>query len=281
MLRLGYATYGMQEADLFAAIPRLVELGYSALELSVHTGTPADPIVLDTDGRAELRALLEAHDLPTPHLMDLSVEALATGDARTESQARFREACVFADALRIDRTPVLKMPMRGEQPTWDGNEHDIAAQFLELADIAAEHDVIFAPEPHVGTCFETPEKGHWLMTNTDHQHLGLALDISHFPATCFDVQQAVELCAPYAVTTHVKDTVVRDGEFRFRLPGVTGFDYEWYCRALLDHGYDGPIICEVSAQLWRQSDHDPWEAAAAMAEALADPIAAANASATD
>ena len=277
MLRLGYATYGMQEVDLCAAIPRLVELGYTALELSVHTDTPADPIALDADKCAGLRSQLREHDLPTPHLMDLSVEALATGKAREDSRARFREACILAAALRIDDPPVIKLPMRGEQPTWDGNERTIADRLLDLADVAADHDVIFAPEPHVGTCFETPEKAHWLMTNTDHPNLGLALDISHFPAARFDVERAIELCAPFAVTTHVKDTVVRDGEFHFQLPGETGFDYDWYLRALVDHGYDGPIICEVSAQLWRESDHDPWAAAAAMAATLAEPIEAANA----
>ena len=276
MLRLGYATYGMQSADLFEAIPRLVDLGYDALELSVHTDTATDPAKYDTVARNDFLGLIRGHDLPTPHVMDLSVSALAEGPARRRTRSRFRATCDLACALRLDAPPVVKMPMRGEQPEWEGNERLIADRLIDLADIAAEHDVIFAPEPHVGTCFETPEKAHWLMTNTDHTHLGLAFDISHFPADCFDVPAAVERCAPYAVTTHVKDTVVRDGEFRFRLPGETGFDYRWYLQALVDHGYDGPIFGEVSAQLWRQSGHDQWDAAAAMADTLAEPIAAAN-----
>lgn len=277
-LSLGYTTYAMPDEAPFDALERLREIGYESIELTVSEGWPTSPYRLDGDDRDRLREHLRDLGFPPPHLMDLTVEPCATGEARAESLGRFDATCALASDLHFgDGDPIVKMPITGEQPEWEGNEEQIRDDLLELADVAAEHGVVFAAEPHEGTCFETPEKGAWLMATTDHPNLRLALDISHFPEELFDVEEAVELCAPHAVTTHVKDTQVVDGEFRFLLPGETDFDYETYLELLVDHGYRGPIIAEVSAQIWRDGeDYDAWAAAEFMYEALRGPIDAAN-----
>lgn len=283
MLQLGYTTYAMKDADVFDAVPRLVDIGYEAVELVSSDGYQTSPQAFDAADRERLVDLYRDLDLPAPHVMDLSVTPLAPDERREGTFDRMRATCELASDLHFgDGRPVVKFPMTGEQPDWEGNEAWIRDRLLDLADVAAEYGVVYAAEPHVGTCFETPEKAAWLMKQTDHSSLCLALDISHFPeAAGFDVPEAVRLCAPDAVSTHVKDTEVVDGAFRFRLPGETDFNYEGYLKLLVDENYEGPINAEVSAQIWDDPDHDHWRAARRMYDALADPIAAANRYAED
>jgi sugar phosphate isomerase/epimerase len=277
MLQLGYTTYAMRDEDVFDAVPGLVDIGYEAIELVSSEGYQIDPDEFDAADRERLVALYRDLDLPAPHLMDLSVTPLASEAHSERTFERMHAVCALASDLRVeDGRSVVKFPMTGDQPEWEGNERWIRDRLVDLADVAAEYDVVFAPEPHVGTCFESPDKAAWLMSHTDHDNLRLALDISHFPAAVFDVDRAVDLCAPHAVSTHVKDTDVVDGEFRFALPGDTDFDYEWYLKRLVDEGYAGPINAEVSAQIWDEPGHDPWAAARRMYESLEGPIAAAN-----
>jgi sugar phosphate isomerase/epimerase len=92
----------------------------------------------------------------------------------------------------------------------------------------------------------------------------------------FDIEEVVEVCTPHAVTTHIKDPEVVDGEVRFRLPGETDFPYEWFFTRLLEEGYRGGIIAEISAQLWRESDFDVWAGAQASYDNLVGPVEAAN-----
>ncbi len=278
MLQLGYTTYAMKDADVFDAVDRLVDIGYEAVEIVSSDGYQTSPQAFDTADRERLVALYRDHGLPAPHIMDLSVTPLAADERSGGTFERMHATCELASDLYFgDGRPIVKFPMTGEQPDWEGNEEWIRDRLLDLADVAAEHGAIYAAEPHVGTCFETPEKAAWLMEQTDHDSLRLALDISHFPEDAgYDVAEAVRLCASDAVSTHVKDTDVVDGAFQFRLPGKTDFDYKEYLKRLVDAGYSGPINAEVSAQIWDAPDHDPWAAAQQMYEALENPVSAAN-----
>lgn len=275
-LRLGFTTYSMPELDVFEVVPWLAEVGYEAVELTVSEGYTASPDRLDGDDRERLRELIADVGFPSPAVMDL-VAPCATGTARTEMLERVRETCRLARDLNLGERPtVVKTPITGEQPDWDGNEERIRHDLEEVADIAAEHDVVFAPEAHVNTALDSIEKTRWLFDHTDHPALGLNFDVSHFPEERFDVERAVEVCAPHAVTTHVKDVEVVDGEVWFHLPGSTDFEYGPFFDRLVAAGYRGDVIAEISAQLWREPGFDPWESARTCYENLVGPLEAAN-----
>lgn len=275
-LRLGYATYAMKDQDIFDAFPRLREIGYETVEITVSEGYPTSYDRLDADDRARLRSLLRDLEFTTPALMDL-VAPCSRGAEREAMLKRFDESCRLCRDLHYgDERAVVKSPITGEQPPWEGNRKSIRDDLLELADVAAEHDVVFATEAHVGTALDTPDKVEWLMETTDHPHLGINFDISHFPTELFDTDRAIEACIPYAVHTHVKDSVIIDDETRFRIPGATDFDYEEFLEKIVAAGYRGDIIAEVSAQLWREPDFDPWAAAEASYANLSGPVSAVN-----
>lgn len=275
-LRLGFSTYSMPDADPFDAVERLAAIGYEAVELTVSDDYAACHRNLDPDDRDRLRELIAGEGMPSPVLMDL-IAPCATGEARAEMLDHVEASfALAADLNRGDRPPVVKTPVSGEQPEWEGNEERVLADIVEIADVAAEYGAVFAPEVHVNTVLDTIEKARWLFGNTDHPNLGLNFDVSHFPRERFDVAEAVEVCAPLAVTTHVKDTEIVDGEVRFRLPGSTDFDYEWFLGALVTHGYRGDVIAEISAQLWREDDFDAWAGARDCYDNLADVVALTN-----
>ena len=142
---------------------------------------------------------------------------------------------------------------------------------LELADIAREHGVILAAEPHVGGALDSPEKAVWLMERTDHPALRINFDISHFHVQGMDLRNSVDLCLPHAVHIHVKDGYI-DGEGKvvFQLPGEGSLELGEYFRLLAEHGTDIPVTAEVSAMIWKLPDYAPWDAAERCHAALAE-----------
>lgn len=275
-LRLGWATYAMPTLDPFDVVSRLAELGYVTVELTVSEGYTTAPDQLDRAARERLRTRMQDLAFSPPALMDL-VAPCANGAERQAAREHFEAACGLCRDLHFgDRPAVVKSPITGSQPPWDGHQEEIRRDLLDFADVAAEHDVVFAIEAHVGTALDTPEKVTWLMNHTDHPHLGLNFDISHFPTERFDSGTAIDACAPFAVHTHAKDSTIVDENVRFQIPGESDFDYDWFFDRLLDAGYRGDIIAEVSAQQWREPAFDPWAAARTAFENLAPPIEAAN-----
>jgi sugar phosphate isomerase/epimerase len=277
MLTLGYSTYGLQDQDPFEAVRRLADIGYDTVEFTASDGWPTVHDAFDDGDRAEMAALLDEVDFPSPDLMDLQVSPRARGEERTETRDRLDATCEMAAALaQGDRTPVVKTVVGGQIDDWDAELESFGADLLELADVAGAHDVTFAVEPHVGSALDDPAEADELMRSVEHPHLGLALDIAHFPPPRFDTDRVVELCGPHAVTTHFEDTEIVDGEIVYHPGGTTDFDYEDYCTGLVEVGYDGPFTAEVASAIWDTDEYDPWETARVVYDNVRPAVAAAN-----
>lgn len=275
-LQLGFTTYSMPDADPFEVVPGLADIGYEAIEITASDGYTTSHENLDGNERRRLRDLLQEEGFTPPVVMDL-VPVCSDGETRRKMLERVHRTCELVSDLHWgDGDPVFKSPIVGDQPEWEGNEERILQDLQEVADVAAEHGVTYATEVHVWTALDTVEKARWLLEHNGHPNLALNFDVSHFPRERFDVEEAIEVCAPHTVTTHVKDPEIADGEVRFRLPGETDFPYEWFLGCLLEAGYRGDVIAEVSAQLWREPDFDGWAAARTCYDNLIEPVAAAN-----
>lgn len=275
-LRTGFTTYSMPDLDPFEVVPRLADIGYGAIEITASEGYTTSYENLDTDERRRLRRLLREMGFTPPAVMDL-VPVCSNGERRRKMLDRVDRTCeLVADLHWGDRDPVFKSAVVGEQPEWEGNEERILHDLQEVADVAAGNGVKYATEVHVGTALDTVEKARWLMDRNDHSGLVLNFDVSHFPRKRFDIEEAVDVCAPFAATTHVKDAEIVDGEVQFRLPGEADFPYEWFFGRLLEEGYRGGIIAEISAQIWQEPEFDVWAAARTCYDNLVGPVTAAN-----
>ncbi len=267
-MKLAYSTYAMKKLDVFEALPRLRDMGYEGIEIAVNPSWPTEPGKLDTARREKLAALLRQLDFPTPPLIAL-LSPCVKGEARPAMMAQFAATFDLARDLTVsDDVPVVTTVLGPHRPDWDTAKEQIPPLLLEIADMAAERDVILAIEPHAGQDFETPEKAVWLMENTNHEHLKLNFDYSHFWVEGMDLQHCIDLNLPYAVHNHIKDGYMEDGRLVYLLPGDGNLDLVNYFQVMRDAGWRGFIIPEVSVQISNREDYDPWAAAQFCYDAL-------------
>jgi sugar phosphate isomerase/epimerase len=257
-MKLYYSTYGMRELDIFAVLPRLRDMGYEGMEIAVTPGWPTEPARLDAASRRRLARQLGDLNFPTPPLMAL-LSPCATGAERPAMLQQFADTFDLALDLRLDdRMPVVSTTLGHPKSSWDSGKEQIADLVLEVADLAAIRGVILAIEPHAGGDFETPEKAAWLMEHTNHEHLKLNFDYSHFWVEGVDLQHCITLNLPYAVHNHIKDGYLDDGRVVYLLPGDGELDLAVYLQAMRDAGWNDMIVPEVTGMIWGKEGYDPW-----------------------
>ena len=260
-MELYYSTYGMKELDVFAALPRLAEMGYEGMEINVSPGWSTEPARMDSTLRGRLARLLGELGFPTPPLM-ASLSPCEMGVRRAAMLQQCSDTFDLARDLCIDdRVPVVTTTLGSPKPDWDTGKEQIADLLLEVADQAARRGVILAVEPHAGGDFETPEKAVWLMERTNHDFLKLNFDYSHFWVEGMDLQHCINLNLPYAAHNHIKDGYLDEGRVVYLLPGEGKMDLSVYLRAMRAAGWDDIIVPEVTAMIWGKEGYDPWAAA--------------------
>jgi inosose dehydratase len=276
-VKLGAGTYAFRDVDVFQALPRLRRIGYEAIEILAGDGWPTAPARLNRDDRSRLSDAIQQQGFESPALMVL-LPLCEEGRGQQVVDTEFRAVCQLARDLSFSNDPsVLSSPIGHQGPPWDSGRERIADRLLALADIAREHGVILAAEPHVGNPLDNPEKAVWLMEQTNHPALRLNFDISHFHVQGMDLRHCIQACLPYAAHIHVKDGYIdADGEVVFQLPGQGSLDLGAYFRILAEHDATIPVIAEVSAMIWRRPDYDPWAAAEQSFAALDAARQAAN-----
>ena len=262
LIKLGAGTYAFRDVDVFEALPRLRRIGFDAIEILAGEGWPTAPALLNRDDRSALSNAIRDEGFDSPALMAL-LPLCEEGHGAQAVEDEFRAVCQLARDLSFSDAPaVLSSPIGHQGPPWDSGRTRIADRLCALADIAREHGVILAAEPHVGNPLDSPEKAVWLMRQTNHPALRLNFDISHFHVQGMDLRHCIQACLPYAVHIHVKDGYIdADGQVVFQLPGQGSLDLAAYFRILAEHHATIPVTAEVSAMIWRRPDYDPWAAA--------------------
>lgn len=270
MIPIGFSTYATQRVDVFEALPRIRAIGYDAVEIAVGDAWQTAPGKLDRNARRKLAGTLRDLGFPPPALFG-PVSTCVRGSDRRAMRTRFIQNCVLAGDLNYgDARSIVTTTVSGPLIDWKSDREAVAADLVELADVAAGHHVILAVEPHVGAIFDTPEKAAWLMENTRHPNLKIHFDHSHFHVQDIDLKRAADLCLPHTVHIHIKDGYMEGGAVTFLLPGEGSLDLVAYFRALHDAGTEVPVGAEVSAMIWGRPDYDPWRAAESCYRALDD-----------
>lgn len=268
-VHLGYSTYALPKENPFDSLTKIKELGYEAVEICMGDAWPTSPTRFGPRRQQELAGLARRLGFPSPILFG-GIDVCVSGTGWDVERQKTLEKFQMARDLHYDNTPTLITTTSGHHaPSWDSGKEQIRDAFLRLADFAAEHEVIIAIEAHAGTDFQTPEKAAWMMTETAHPNLKLDLDISHFYVEGADVDHSVDLCAPDAVMVHVKDGEKVDGKVQYCLPGEGTLDLARFLQSLgRNHLTHLPVYAEVSVQISRSPDYDPWRTAKFCFDAL-------------
>jgi sugar phosphate isomerase/epimerase len=75
------------------------------------------------------------------------------------------------------------------------------------------------------------------------------------------MRKAMEQVVPRSVFVHIKDTIGPAPNHRFVLPGDGPVDFKSYAKNLIELGYRGPVLVEVSIDVFGHPGYDPVKAA--------------------
>ena len=260
-MQIAYSTYALQGVDPFEAVARVREIGYDALEINCGAAWPTAPERFGSGQRSRLRDALRGAGFPPPPVMNLIGLCAAVEKPAAKSE-QLRQTCRFAcDLSWLDRPSVVTTTLGPQAGSWDRSKDAVAGRLRGYAELAAEENCILAIEPHIGQELDTPEKANWLVQAVGHPHVRLNFDYSHFLVQDIELSHSLDLTARHAVHAHIKDGRMVDGSVRFALPGDDQLDLTAYLGAVRAAGLDVPITAEVSGQIWRRADYDPWPVA--------------------
>ena len=219
LIKLGAGTYAFRDVDVFEALPRLRRIGFDAIEILAGEGWPTAPALLNRDDRSALSNAIRDEGFDSPALMAL-LPLCEEGHGAQAVEDEFRAVCQLARDLSFSDAPsVLSSPIGHQGPPWESGRARIADRLCALADIAREHGVILAAEPHVGNPLDSPEKAVWLMEQTSHPALRLNFDMSHFHVQGMDLRHCIEACLPFARTSTSRTvTSTSTGRLSFSFP---------------------------------------------------------------
>lgn len=260
-MQIAYSTYAMQKVDPFEAVDGVKQIGYEGLEINCGDDWATAPVRFGSDDRKRLRDAYQAAGFPPPVVMNL-IHLCGHNEDVQDKAKRLEATCQFArDMCWLDQPSVVTTTLGKQAGGWEDSKASIVERLPVYTNIAADHDVILAIEAHVGQEMDTPEKARWLVDAMDHPNLRLNFDYSHFLMLDIDLQHALDLNASCSVHTHIKDGRMVDGQVQFALPGDDRLDLVDYLRRVRASGLDVPITVEVSGQIWKLEDYDPWATA--------------------
>ena len=257
---LGFSLYGMKTLTLADAIAACAKIGYDGVELALMPGFPAEPKVLSADARKELRKRLADAKLALHGLME-NLPALGDDKVHAANLDRLKAAAELGHALSPDAPPPIETVLGGKPAEWDKVKDRLAERLTAWAAVAKDAKTVIAVKPHVGNALHSIAGATWLMKQVNSPWLRLAFDYSHLFLRGEKLADAIAALVPHAAFVHVKDAKGTPEKFEFLLPGTEGTDYAEYATALRKAKYAGPVVVEVSAQVFNKPGYEPVAAA--------------------
>jgi len=255
-LTLGFSLYGMKTLKTGDALLRLSSIGYDSVEFCLNDGWDAAPKNLTPKRRRALRILLDHYELKLTALMlNLS---LAVDQKR--NLEKLKETAEVGRDLSPDTHPLIETVMGGGK--WSEVKNKYRDSLGEWAETAKATKTLICVKPHRSGAVNRPVDAVWLVEQIKSPWIKLAYDYSHFAHRNMKLEDTLKTMIPHTRFIHVKDTIIKDGNPRFVLPGESGLiDYQKLIWRAHELGYRGDINVEVSGQVWNQPGYDPIAAA--------------------
>jgi sugar phosphate isomerase/epimerase len=219
----------------FATAARHIRLaGYDGIEIAAIKGM-CEHLELDRwhDQAGEIRQIAADAGL---RILSMEVASLDEG----------RVARAFEAGATIG-IPIINIGPGGKSDV----ENDFVRQtdlMIAMADLAEQHGVTLCCKAHVGGAIYNTPTTLRAMEKIGSPAFGIDMDPSHIHRANEDPAPALE-----AVFARVKHIHIRDCKGRGPSPGDPpmqacgrgDIDLFAYCRAMVDGGYDGPVVLEV------------------------------------
>jgi DNA-(apurinic or apyrimidinic site) lyase len=238
---VGVLTVPLGDQSPEEAFEYLSDHGVGAVELGCggHPGDdhlPREAYLDDPDRRAELRELLDDHDLWLSALATHNNPLHPDEERAAEADRELREAIELADALGADVVTCFSgLPAGGpddETPNWITapwpTEHaealeyqwEVATEYWsDVADHAADHDVRVGIEMHPNMLVYEPT-GLLRLREATNEYVGANFDPSHLYWQGIEATEAIRLLGDHDAIHHVHAKDTRVYEHNARRKGV-------------------------------------------------------------
>jgi len=274
-LSLGFSLYGMKTLKLADAIKLCAAIGYRNVELALMPGWPSEPKLLSVDDRKTLRKQLSDNGLSLSALMENLPEP-ANDTVHESHLERLRLAAALGHELSPDKPPVIETVLGGKPVDWDNVKDKLGDRLKSWATVAEKAKTIIAIKPHVAGAMHTPEAALWLLKQVNSRWIKLVYDHSHYALRGLKQADTIKALAAETVFLHVKDGQGTADKFEFLLPGDGKADWVEHFKLLSKAGYKGPVVVEVSGQIFNRKDYDAEKAARQCYKVLSDALMRSN-----
>lgn len=272
---LGFSLYGMKTLSLNDALKTCAEIGYSNVEMALNAGFPTEPTVFTPAARAEAVTQLKALKLDLPCLM-VNISLTADDKAHALALQTIKDAAQVARDMNMANPPIIETVCGGKPATWEQQKAGMAERLQSWAQVAEKEKTTIAIKAHVGSAVNSPERLLWLLEQVKSPAIQITYDYSHFELQGISMEESMQLLLPRTKFIHVKDAQGDPAKFQFLLPGEGRTDYAKYFTALKQHSYHGPVVVEVSGQIFNKPGYDPIAAAKKCHTVLAGALAKAG-----
>jgi sugar phosphate isomerase/epimerase len=290
-VRIGFNTWSIARVPYQDFIPRLADIGYRAIAISVVPGytiggeyvpNAADQERLSGDDRRRIKRAFEERDLALPSL--IGNQSLVHDDPEQNEAAltRLRGSIDLCVELAPTGAPTatLNTGTAGRSGELESKWAQVLDRLGALTGYAKERGVVICIEPHVGGAVDTLERAESLVRAINSPFCRLDFDVSHFEVQGVPSTESVPRLAPLAGAAEIKDQLVRprdaadvkwvagngsgestapDGQplrFQFLLGGEGDFDLAGYLKLMQAHGFSEPISFEASVQCQARPGYD-------------------------
>jgi len=268
----GFSLYGMKTLPWREGLAHVARIGYKATELSLRPGWDTEPKLLTRASRAEIRKRIGDLGLALPTVME-NLGLARPGGSREANLDRLRAAAEICYECSPGPPAIIETTVGNRPDSWDEMKNAMADELGAWAKKAEELKITVAIKGHSKTAMSRPERVLWLADQVTSPRLKLVYDYSHYAAFGLDMRKTMEQIVPRTVFVHIKDTLGAAPNHKFVLPGDGPVDFKAYAKNLIDLGYRGPVVVEVSVDVFDQPGYDPVKAAEHVWEKVAPAFA--------
>ncbi|MCX6900763.1 MAG: sugar phosphate isomerase/epimerase [Verrucomicrobia bacterium] len=254
-ISLGFSLYGMKTVPLDDALRTCAEIGYRNVEFALNPGFPTEPKLLSAEARKNLRSRLASLRLDLSALM-LNISLTADDAAHAKNLDALKAAVQLAQDLAPQQPPVVETVLGGKPAEWDNVKDRMAERLQSWAAVATAGRTTLAIKAHVGNAVNSPERLLWLIEKAHSPAVKATYDYSHFQLAGIPLADSLKALLPQTRFIHLKDATGDAKKFQFLLPGEGKTDYATYFKLLKQFGYSGPVVVEVSGQIFNKLGYD-------------------------
>lgn len=234
MIKLGVNSVLFKQFDFATAARQIALCGYDGVEIAAIQGM-CEHLDLSRwkQQKSELQAIVQENGL-----------SLLSTEVASLSEERLLPAFEACAEIGI---PVVNVGPGGKL----GVEEDLQASIETLArfsEQAAAYGVTLCVKAHVGNAIYNTPTTLRAMESISSSAFGIDMDPSHIHRAGENAEEALPAVLSRVKHIHIRDCRGREtgpGAIELQACGRGDIDLFGYCKAMVDGGYDGPVVLEV------------------------------------